>query len=350
MYEDLTPEEIKSEILGRMDTELDTREGGYTNDMISGIAYEQWKVYQSLDAVIPMAFIDETSGEYIDKRCGEYGIVRKAGTAATAILTFIGTDGTVIPKGKVFLTANGLEFTTDGSVTISGGEAWISATAVEVGEQYNVPMNTITGQYVNLAGLTSVTNAAAHGGTESETDTALLNRYYAFLQKPSTSGNANEYKQWATAVDGVGNAKIYSLWDGPGTVKVLIVGDDNDPVDEIIRTRCADYIETVRPIGATVTVESAEALVINVDAAVTHNSNITIDTIQAALETALGKYLKDIAFTTYTVPYNRIAYMLLDIEGVIDYTLLTVNADTENIVIGTNQVPVLGTVVVTDAN
>ena len=38
--------------------------------------------------------------------------------------------------------------------------------------------------------------------------------------------------------------------------------------------------------------------------------------------------------------------MLLDIDGVIDYTSLTVNGGTTNITIGDDQVPVVGTVVI----
>ncbi len=344
MYEDLTVETIKEDILNRITADIDTREGSFTNDMISGIAHEIWKLYQSLDALIPIVYIDETSGEYIDMRCEEYGIKRKPGTKAKAILYFTGTDGTIIPKDKIFLTAEGLGFLTDNAVTISSGAATTTATAEEIGDNYNVAAGTITGQYANISGLSAVTNAAAAGGTNQEADAALVARLYDYLQKPATSGNVAHYKQWALEVNGVGDAKIIPLWDGPGSVKVLIVGSNNEPVDNTIVEECAIHIEKNRPIGAAVTVISAEGIEINVDASVIIDGSTSNEKVQSDFKEAVTGYLRSIAFELYTITYNRIAYLLLDIDGVIDYTLLTINGDVENITIGEDQVPIVGMV------
>lgn len=344
MYENLTVESIKNDMLSRMSTDINTSEGSFANDMISAVAYEIWKSFQALDAIVPIAYVDETSGEYIDKRCSEYGIIRKSGTKAKAVLKFSGTDGTVIAKGKVFLTAEGLQFETEESVTIAGGTAQVSATAVGIGEKFNVAAGAIKLQLVSLNGLTAVKSEAAAGGTDEEKDSALVKRLYDYLQNPATSGNAAHYRQWALSVDGVGAAKITPNWKGAGTVKVLIVGNDNDPVDALIVKSCSDYIEANRPIGVTVTVESAEGLAINVAATVSIDSFTTIATVSANFKKALNEYLQSIAFSKYTISYNRIAYMLLDIEGVSDYSSLTINNGTSNISIGDNQVPVVGIV------
>ena len=346
MYEDMTVESIKSDLLGRLTTDLNLSEGSFTNDMVSGVAYEIWKTYQGLNAVIPIAFVDETSGEYIDKRAAEYGITRKAGTKASAVLLFTGTNGTVIPQGKVFLTSEGMQFVTTKAVTIAEGSASVEASASEAGEEYNVGAGEITLQIVSLNGLSAVTNEAAVGGSDPETDSALVKRLYDYLKRPATSGNASHYKQWALAVDGVGAAKVTPLWDGPGTVKVLIVGDDNGPVDSAITAKCAAAIEANRPIGATVTVMSAQGLSINVSAAVNVDATTTLAKVKEAFTDALGKYLREIAFEKYTLVFNRVAYMLLDIPGVIDYTSLTLNGQTGNVLIGDNQVPITGTVVI----
>lgn len=347
MYENLTVEQIKNDILNRIPSDLDKSEGSFINDMVSAVAYEIWKVYQSMDALIPIAFVDETSGEYIDKRAAEYGIKRKPGTKAEVVLSFTGTDGTVIPKGKIFVTSEGLQFETSEDVTIENGVASVTATAVEIGSEYNVEAETITGQLISLSGLTSVTNPEpATGGADPETDAALVKRLYDYLQNPATSGNAAHYRQWALEVDGVGAAKVIPLWNGPGTVKVLIVGNNNEPVDQSIVEKCRVHIEENRPIGATVTVVSAEGLPINVSASVIIDSTTTLENVRDSFEEALRVYLRSIAFSKYTLVYNRVAYMLLDIPGVIDYTSLTINGGTTNITIGDDQVPVLGTVVI----
>ena len=49
---------------------------------------------------------------------------------------------------------------------------------------------------------------------------------------------------------------------------ILILGKDSEPVDTVIENNCKAYIETVRPIGATVFVESAKRFPISVHATV----------------------------------------------------------------------------------
>ena len=69
---------------------------------------ELWKLYDSMNALYLWYIFDETSGEYIVKKAGYYGIVRnleqKLFNYATHRIT-----GPIIPKGTVFLTADGLE-------------------------------------------------------------------------------------------------------------------------------------------------------------------------------------------------------------------------------------------------
>ena len=110
MYEDMTPEKIRGRILGRLKTDLQTREGSFTNDIIAAAAEEISEAYHSLDALIPAFYVDETSGPYIDKQAGTVGIVRKAGTKARCGVTFTGADGAAIPAGAVYYTASGLAF------------------------------------------------------------------------------------------------------------------------------------------------------------------------------------------------------------------------------------------------
>lgn len=348
MFEDVTAESIKKNILDAMQTDADKREGSYTSEMVAPVSTELWKLYTALNAVIPIAFIDGTSGEYIDRRAAEVGITRKAGTRAGVGLTLTGTAGTVVPAGTIFLTPDGLEYGTSAEAALDGsGTAAVTAAAAEVGGAYNVPAGSVVGQYNSIAGLSAVTNgAAAAGGTDPETDESLVGRYYAYLQKPATSGNVHHYEQWALEVDGVGAAKVTPLAAGPGTVGVLIAGPEKQPVSSEVVAACAAHIEESRPVGASVTVASAGGQTVNVAAKVTIESGTTKEKVRDALFQAVGGYLKSIAFRTYTVLYNHIAYLLLGIQGVTDYTDLTVNGGTQNIVIADNQVPVPGTVTV----
>jgi len=343
MYEDLTPEYIKNDILEGFSL-AETREGSYANTLVSPTAYEIWKTFMALNGVVPMIYIDETSGPYIDIRAGQYGITRKPGAKAVAEAMFYGEDGLTIPAGKVFLSADPLQFTLDTDVTIEDGSAQGRLTAVEIGEAYNAPAGAIFRQLINLTGLAVVESGAATGGTDAESDAALVGRYYSFLQRPQTSGNASHYYHWALEVDGIEAAKVLPLWDGPGTVKVLIAGPHNQPVDASITAKTAAHIESVRPIGAAVTVKSAEGRAIDVSAVVILRQSTDAATVQEAFERSLSRYLESIAFSEFIVVYHRIGHILLDLPGVVDYTSLIVNGGTADIILDSEEVPVVGTV------
>lgn len=344
MYDAITVEDIKEEILSRISTNIDTREGSFTNDMISAIAYEIWNTYQSLDAIIPIAFVDETSGEYIDKRCAEYGIKRKPGTVASTTLTLSGTDGTLITKGKVFMTEEGLEYLTDDDVIIVEGTAIVDATASGIGEDYNVPEGAIIRQFSNLSGLSSVTSTEATGGTNPETDVALVKRLYDHLQKPATSGNAAHYRQWALEVPGCGDAKVFPLWDGPGTVKVVIIDSNKHPATETLVASVAEHIENVRPIGAIITVVSGVSKIIDLSAKITLAPGYSLQSVTEVYSKALIEHFKGITFTSSYISHAKVGNILLGIEGVIDYSNLLINNSSVNILLANEEAPILGTV------
>ena len=346
MYEHITPEYIKADILERFDLAA-TREGSYTNSLVSPIAHEIWKLYTGLEGVASMVFINEDSGPYIDLAAEQYGKYRKPGAIAHAEVTFTGADGVLIPAGKVFLTADNLQYTLDSAVLISGGAGHGPLTAADIGTEYNVPAGAIYRQLVNLSGITDIQSNAAEGGTDRETDAALFRRYDKYRKRPPTSGNEAQYESWAEEVDGVGAAKVFSLWAGRGTVKVIIVGQHCEPVDSTIVAKTVAHIESERPIGADVTVVSAAGYAIDVDAQAVLDTSTDAAAVTTAFKNAVAAYLESIAFREYTVVYTRIGKILMDIPGVIDYVQLTVNGDVVNITIGPDEVPITGDIEVT---
>jgi len=349
VFEEVTPENIKQQILENT-TEMDTREGSFANNIISPTAYKLWEVLQSLNGMIPIAFVDETSGEYIDKRGAEFGIYRKAGTKARATMVFTGSDGVVIPSGSVFLTEDGYEYSIDRDVTIADGTGSGTVTAVEVGESYNTEINTIVLQYKNRNGLTGVTNGtAAVGGTNPESDKAMVNRLYEYWQMPASSGNIYHYKLWAKEVNGVGESKVFPLWAGNGTVKLVIVDSEMHPASADIVAACQNHIDAVRPIGATVIVASATKLDIAINMSLKLDGTKALGEVQEKIRKAIETYIRSIAFKAEILLYNRIAYAVLDTPGVIDFTILTVNGSTANLAIAEGSVAVLARVEVVES-
>ena len=239
-------------------------------------------------------------------------------------------------------------------------EAIAGLQAAEAGSAYNVEAGAIDRMYVNLTGLTDYHSEAAAGGTDAESDAALLARIRERVQRPPTSGNGYQYRQWAMEVAGVGSAKVVELPGGPGTVGVTLV-DSNDraPSEEIVEAVEA-HIEEERPVGAAVTVAAATEREVTVAAQVSLTGGAGAGAVQDAFRAALAGYLhtliegkygavyyKPADDQPYTLLYNRVLALLLNVEGVEDFASLTVNGGTADVTIQAGEIPVLGEVSVT---
>lgn len=346
MFEEMSPESIREEILDVLADKYDTREGSFLNDVISPVSYRLWQYYDSLNELIPIAFVDETSGEFLEKRAKEYGIERKEGANATVTLVFSGEDGAEVPMGSVCQTVLGKEFETTEAATVANGTAQAQAKALEIGEASNVAAGTIVEMNQLIPGIDSVTNpAAAIGGAEEETDEAFFARLNLFRQKPAMSGNANDYVQWALEVPGCGGAKCIPLIGGPGTVGVIIAGTDKQAVSSDTVAAVQEYIDSVRPVGADVTVSSAKNFAVNISMKLTINTaSTTLDEVKAALREKFAAHLHKMAFEQYEVRAAAIGAEVMGTEGVLDYSALTLNGVSGNLAVPQDSVPVLGEV------
>lgn len=351
-YLNETEDAILARKLARVDADLDKRQGSVIYDTLSPNSFEEAQLYAALDDVISFGLnvTAETPNAFVDLKVKAQGLTRKLAVVATGTLTFTGTDGTVIPVGTRARTdaVDAVYFITTAQGTITGGVVSVSASAEVGGNSGNVPSNSITVLLGNLAGTVTTTNASGFiGGVDEESNQALLNRYYEKVQRPATSGNVYQYEQWAKEVAGVGDVKVYPIWNGAGTVKLVLLDDLKTAPDSAVITSTSTYIETVRPIGATVTVVGATELPINVSATLTLAEGSTLGEATAEFTTGLIAYLQSIAFTDDLVRYTRIANILLDVTSVIDYTNLLVNGATANIQPLDEEVGVAGAVTFT---
>ena len=219
VFEDRTPEVIKAEILAALTesgVEIDTREGSYTNVLLSQVAYALWQHSQLLAGLLPIVFPGPDSGEYLDKHAAQLGMVRQPGTKARAEVTFVGTDGTVIAAGTaVYAPDSGLRYLTLEAATIADETAVATVEAESIGADYNVPAGSITSMAVNVPGVDDLANLeAAAGGSDPESDVDLYTRIHDRQSLPITSGNPNHYIQWAKEVAGVSYASCIPLWAG----------------------------------------------------------------------------------------------------------------------------------------
>ncbi|MBR2934917.1 MAG: baseplate J/gp47 family protein [Oscillospiraceae bacterium] len=351
-YDNITPESIKSEILTdiRQHSGVDVQEGAFANVVVSGVAYKQFVGYQQMRQMLFAAFPDATAGEFIDKAAAAVGLERKEAAVATAQVTFTGEEGTTIPaQTVVYASVSGLCFRTDADTTVANGSATVSAQAAEGGTEYNVAAGEIDTMYVNVAGVDGVTNLqAASGGTDPESDEALWQRYHTQMTLRPTSGNPDQYIIWALEVPGVAWAQCIPVWNGAGTVKVIIAGEGREPVEPDVLQDCMDHLTEQRVIGAEVTVVSVITRTIDLSADVELDEGYTLEAVRAQFVQLVNELLERVPFgQAVTVPYSKILSCLLRCDGVNDYSALLVDGETDAITITAEQTCIVGTATVT---
>ncbi len=339
MFENMTYNNILTDMLIRVTNDVDKREGSVIYDALAPCAYYLAETYFQLNNFLDLVFGDTAVGEYLDRVVGDYGITRKEATYA---VRKIETTGAVDIGTRWGISGVTYE------ITELLSENVYSATCEQIGSignTYNGALENIS----NVSGVTATLTDIITSGEDEETDDNLRARFYSQIQTVSTSGNAGNYKEWALEVAGVGNAKVFPLWDGAGTVKVLIV-DSEMAIDETLEATVYDYIETVRPIGASVTVDSPTGVTINITANVTLDGTRLLADVQTSFVAAVTEYLKNTVFDVYSVSYAQIGSLLLATEGIQDYDTLLVNGDVANIVIGAEEMPIIGTVTLTEVS
>lgn len=349
MYENKTEDVIRQEMLDQVTSNVSKDEGTIIYDALSPVANEIAKTYIDLDSILIKAFAQDSYGTWLDKRASEFGVIRKPGVAASGIVKFTGASGTVISKGFLITTADQLTYATVADITIAAGIATATVQATATGLLYNVGIGSINQIVVAQAGVNAVTNiTATTGGAEIEEDESLRERLLLKVQTPATSGNAYHYKQWALEVAGVGAAKIFPIWNGPGTVKVCIVDTNMQPANETIINAAKTHIEEERPIGATVTVSSATMAPVAFTISIKRDGTLSLDEIKTSINESLTKYLKDIAFVSDYVSINKVVSLMMDEKGISDVTNLLINNGNTSVTIGSEQIAVVGTVTVNE--
>jgi len=346
-YNNRTAADILSDMLANTRNDIDKRQGSVAHDMLAPPAQEIEMLGWELEAVYLQAYLDTATGEALDMLAHHLGIYRKLAVAAVGIANITGTDGTLIPKGYRFRTVSDIEFTADQATTITNGIASVAVTALIPGEGGNIGIGELTDHERNVAGISTVTNNDIFiGGVDAETDDSLRERALFKARKPITSGNANHYKLWATEVEGVATAKVFPIWNGPNTVKVVLIAEDGGAPDQPIIDDAIAYIEQERPIGAQVTVLPIGEVPLSIHAKLTLSGDLTVEDVRAAIITSLSLYFLSES-DGGIIRYARVGEAILGATGVIDYENLLVNNGTSNISLSQEQVAIVGEVTLT---
>jgi uncharacterized phage protein gp47/JayE len=348
MYEDRTEENIKQEMLDNITDKVDKTENSFVHDAISPAAIKFAEAYIDLEVLSGKLDVENLEGDELERYVYQHsGIERRPATKARGTVRVEGEEGARVSRGDL-VAAGDINFIVLESKDIGvEGFTEVEVECEELGTIGNVPADAITQFPISILGITNVYNPEpATGGYEEESDRELLERYYEKIKTPAISGNKHHYLVWAKEVVGVGDARVIPLWDGPGTVKVVIIDSNKEPASQALIDEVSKHIEEERPIGADVTVTSAQPKKIDMELTIIKDEMHTLEQVKANIRKGISDYFAEVAFRQDFISYAHIGRVLLDCEGVLDYSDLTINGDTENITLDYEEIPILDEVIV----
>lgn len=341
---------IRNRILNEVDETYDKLPGSYVWEQSQATAIELEAKYAEIEDAINQKFAGTADFENLKVIAFEKGVDWKDATFATGVVKVTGVQNAVVNIGDLFASQLNQYAATETVSLDQTGIASVKVRCTTAGSSGNTPIGTITLFPKTLPGINTVTNEVAIvDGYNAETRDELLARYYKAIRKPATSGNAYHYEQWAESVDGVGAAKIKPLWNGGGTVKIVIIDRNKQAATQTLINEVQTYIDSQRPIGASPTVVTAEELVININCNLNLKLNYTLEQVKTDIEQKIASYFKDSAFVDVAVYYAKIGNIIFTAEGVsnIDYSTLELNSQKGDIMLedsnAKTQIPKLGT-------
>lgn len=244
-------------------------------------AFQHWQTRQ----ILP----DTADPEYLEQHCALRGITRKAATCAAGTLTLTGRAGAYVPSGTEARDEEGELYLTTAAATLAGEEADATAQVPCRAQKAGAMPDRREARVTLLAAPSGVQSTGLldlDGGTDAETDSSLLGRLLDYMREPPAGGTAADYRRWAREVPGVADAQVYPVRQGPGTVDVVITGQDGIPGADVVAA-CQAHIDEECPLGIQATVYAPVLLTVDMTLALRVEGHATLLTLRPQVLEAL---------------------------------------------------------------
>lgn len=344
-----TYEQLMARVLANVPDSIDKREGSLIWTAVGPVCAELVQAYIELDASLSLAFLDTSSGEYLDRLAAQAGLSRIPAVAAICRAEFFNLQGEKmsIPDGMRF----GIQgiFFRRGELIEQGVYQILCETA---GPDGNIQSGTLLPvDYLENLGRAEITDLL-QPGTEAESDADLRERLLKQAAAPAFGGNLADYREKTLTLEQVGAVKVEAVPEGAGTVGLCILGKDFLPPDSDIIAAVQAVVDPepaagkgFAPIGHRVTVRAAASRNIPIEATLTLSDGSAFEQIQTMARDAIENYFLQLRQdwsdnANLVVRISHVAMALLSIDGVLDANV-TLDGAAANLELLADEVPVL---------
>jgi len=344
MSNTITYESLLNRALQRVSIGIDTSEGSFLFDAIAPCVAELYEAYLYIDELEKRVYADTAYGEYLERRCAERGIYRKEATHAIRKGYFDNAVPIGSRWGKEELVYIVTELVQDGVYLLKCEQSGT------IGNHYD-------GNLINIDAVENINSAqlgeVVHFGTNDEQDDALRCRYFNSFEKEAFGGNIADYKEKVGSIEGVGQVKVYPVWNGGGTVKLQLLDKANNiPSSELIE-KVQTLIDPVQnsgeglgiaPIGHSVTVEAARQVEVQLTTHLTFKES-SWENVSSRVNQVVEDYFSELraiwSENDIVIRISQIEARLLEIDGIIDIEDTMLNGLPKNLYLSGEEVPVL---------
>ncbi|KZX17479.1 baseplate J/gp47 family protein [Methanobrevibacter filiformis] len=322
-------------------------EGGDARNLFETISLPLFEIFWLINESVLMKYIPYASGDFLDIL--GHNNPRNPGKNSTGQLQFslphdvLKDYDITIPAYSVYLTEDdlGLEYETIEEAILPAGENSILVPARSVfgGSEYNIDSNLVTIFEESIDDLLVTNPVPFIGGTDDEDDEYYRARLL-YEQSEHDFGSVGWYKRIAVKIPGVHDVKVINCLKGDYTIGIIV----NPPTAEIVQN-VTNFFNTAdtTPAGINAYIYGAETFPVDIiiqDLVFTNEVN-PADVVEE-IQNQINKYFNNLNISE-TIYRNSILSILSNINGLIDYTLISpsVNIDAEE-----NQVLIQGETII----
>ena len=309
MYEDQTYENILDRSLARVASDVDKREGSVIMNAIAPVSAEHADVYIQLGNIVNNGYADTAVREFLILRCKERGIIPYEATKATL-------------KGKFNME-------------------------IPIGSRFNLnELNYVATAFIESA------DGYFYYQMECETEGTNGNKFFGELS--SIEYIDKDLTGELTALDGVGGTVVIPVWNGGGTVKLIIINSDFGVASSTLVKAVQEAIDPdpqgtgsgIAPIGHTVTVVSAVGKTVSIKSKITLNDGYQWSQVKPKAEETLEAYFLEMRKNwekgNLVVRISQIENRLLNLDGILDVADTQLNDVASNLALAQEEIPLLG--------
>lgn len=355
MGNELSFDSIMTRMLERIPDDLDKREGSIIWDALSPCAVEFMNAYANLEWVLNNCFGQTAQRDFLILRASERGLLPKSATYSKIKGKFdveiqIGSRFSVGDLN--FVVSRLLEKDTVNNLFFYELVCESQGVLGNINGGFLIPEKDI----LNLK-VAEVVELLIPGEDEEETE-RFRRRYFNSFNSTAFGGNITDYREKTLRIAGVGACMIIPVWNGGGTVKVVILNSDFDiPSAELVNLVKEELDPAefsgkgygVAPIGHKVTVSTPEKRNLNFNVKLYIQSSFNAQSVRDDVKNTVSAYLKSMRSKFghedgIVLRISKLLTLIMELPGVLD-CILKIDSGVGNVELEELQVPFVGDVI-----